>query len=102
MSGVALMAECACRKDDESGPLALAPARDDVLGHLPHERDLGMQAGANGAVDGLHIGSDTGANGVDGHGFAAGARAANRTDDSNFALPPRLKPARPTLRRFRS
>src|SRR5215813_4084095 len=39
-------------------PQPLATARDNVLGHLPHQRHIGVQATANERIDGFHVAGD--------------------------------------------
>ncbi len=57
----------ACREEQQRGPQALAAAGDDVFGDLSDQHDVGVERGAQDAVDGRHVGADHGLEEVDGH-----------------------------------
>jgi len=51
---------------------AFAPARDDVLGNLPHENHVGVEPASNHVVDLFDVAGDQRADRIEGYGHVAG------------------------------
>ena len=87
-------------QQDERGPQALAAAADDVLGDLADQRDVGIEALPEDAIDLGHLGREQGFEVLGGHvAIGEGGGGSRRVGGGPPARPDAKAQAKPDCNR---